>query len=84
MSAKITGVIKNSIAEELEIKAGSVLLSINGNKLRDYIDYQYMITTEELEFEIQTPEGEQEVFEIIIEDFYLWLQNLLNLQNIKL
>ncbi len=64
MSAKITGVIKNSIAEELEIKAGSVLLSINGNKLRDYIDYQYMITTEELEFEIQTPEGEQEVFEI--------------------
>lgn len=64
MTAKITSVIKNSIAEELGIKSGSILLSINGTVLRDYIDYQYMTTAEELEFEIQTPEGETECYEI--------------------
>ena len=40
MTAKISSIQKGSIAEELEIKAGSELLSINGIKLRDYIDYQ--------------------------------------------
>lgn len=64
MPAKITAVIKDSIAEELEIKPGSTLLSINGMNLRDYIDYQYMTMAEELEFEIQTPDGETECYEI--------------------
>lgn len=64
MPAKISSVEKNSIAEELEIKAGSELLSINGIKLHDYIDYQYAVMSEELEFEIKTPDGEIEVYEI--------------------
>ena len=42
MTAKISSIQKGSIAEELEIQAGSELLSINGVKLRDYIDYQYL------------------------------------------
>ena len=64
MTAKISSIQKDSIAEELEIQAGSELLSINGIKLRDYIDYQYASMTEELEFEIKTPNGEIEVYEI--------------------
>ena len=64
MSAKISAVEKGSIAEELKIKAGSELLSINGIKLHDYIEYQYMIMTETLEFEIKTPKGKIECFEI--------------------
>lgn len=64
MPAKISSIEKNSIAEELEIEAGSELITINGLKLRDYIDYQYAVMSEELEFEIKTPNGEIEVYEI--------------------
>lgn len=64
MSAKISSIEKNSIAEELEIQEGSELLSVNGLKLRDYIDYQYAVMAEALEFEIKTPDGEIEVYEI--------------------
>lgn len=64
MPAKISYIEKGSIAEELEIKCGSELININGITLRDYIDYQYLVMSEELEFEIKTPEGEIEVYEI--------------------
>ncbi len=64
MPAIISAIEKNSIADELEIKAGSELLNVNGVKLRDYIDYQYAVMAEELEFEIKTPAGEIECFEI--------------------
>lgn len=64
MPAIITSVEKGSIAEELEIEAGSELLSINGIKLKDYIEYQYATMAEELVFEIKTPNGEIEEYEI--------------------
>lgn len=64
MSAKISSVEKGSIAEELGIVEGSELLSVNGIKLRDYIDYQYAVMTEELTFEIKSPDGSIEEYEI--------------------
>ena len=64
MPAKISSIEKGSIAEELEIKEGSELISINGIKLRDYIDYQYAVMAEEIELEIKTPNNDIEVFEI--------------------
>ena len=64
MPAIITSVEKNSIAEELEIQPNSELLSINGIKLKDYIEYQYATMAEELIFEIKTPTGEIEEYEI--------------------
>ena len=64
MPALISGIEKNSIAEELEIQVGSELLSINGQKLKDYIEYQYAVMSEELVFEIKTPSGEIEEYEI--------------------
>ncbi len=64
MSAKISSVEKGSIAEELGIVEGSELLSVNGIKLRDYIDYQYAVMTEELTFEIKSPNGSIEEYEI--------------------
>lgn len=64
MPAIIASIEKNSIAEELEIKSGSELLCINGQRLKDYIEYQYAIMCEELTFEIKTPNGEIEEYEI--------------------
>ena len=64
MPALIASIEKGSIAEELEIKPNSILLSVNGQKLKDYIEYQSAVLTEEITFEIKTPNGELEEYEI--------------------
>lgn len=64
MSAIISSISDGSIAQELEIPVNSELISINGSKLRDYIDYQYAVMNEELCFEIKKPNGEIEEYEI--------------------
>ena len=37
----ITKVISNRIAEEVGIEVSDILLSINGNKINDIIDYKF-------------------------------------------
>lgn len=64
MPALITAIEENSIAEELEIEAGSELLSINGIKPKDYIEYQYTLRAEELTFEVADKSGEITEYEI--------------------
>lgn len=41
MSNKISRVESGSIAEELEIEAGDLLIGINGNEVKDIIDYRW-------------------------------------------
>lgn len=64
MSCKIIRIVNNSIADELEIKPGSEILKINGEKPRDFLDYQFLIMNEEIEIEIKTPDGEIIIYEI--------------------
>ena len=64
MPAKISGVEKGSIAEELEIQSGDILLSIDGNSLEDLIDYNYYVKSELLTIEIQKVNGEIEEIEL--------------------
>lgn len=64
MSAKIASVKKNSIADELKIKKGDELVSIDGIKLKDYIEYQFYNASDTLEVEIKKKNGEIEIFEI--------------------
>lgn len=47
-----------SIAEEVGIDAGDILVSINGNKVKDIIDYKYLISDEYIEVEVEKPNGE--------------------------
>ena len=55
----IDGVSPGSIAEELEVLAGDRLLLVNGQPLRDLIDYSYYTASEEeLLLEIEKPNGE--------------------------
>ena len=49
----IEKVIKGSIAEELEIQPGDILVSINGSKVKDIIDYKFLISDEYVEVEIE-------------------------------
>ena len=64
MPALIASIVQGSIAEELEIQPNSILLSVNGLKLKDYIEYQSAVLNEEITFEIKTPTGELEEYEI--------------------
>ena len=60
---KILNIEKGSIAEELGIKAGDYLLSINGNKIDDKLDYQFYSADEELTIVIDRDQQEY-TFEI--------------------
>ena len=54
MPQKISGVIaKGSIAEELELEEGDELLSIDGEKPQDMIDYNYLCKNELIVVEIK-------------------------------
>lgn len=64
MSAIVSNVINDSIAEELELEKGDVLLKINGIIPKDYIEYKYLLNSEEIEIEIKRNNGEIEIIEI--------------------
>jgi putative radical SAM enzyme (TIGR03279 family) len=47
-----------SLAEELEIEAGDTLLMVNGQPLRDIIDYDYLMADEELLLLVRKSDGD--------------------------
>lgn len=64
MAAIVDSVLENSIAEELEIEKGDEILSIDGNKMQDMIDYNFYIKSELITVEIKKTTGEIEEIEI--------------------
>lgn len=64
MPAKISSVLPGSIAEELELEEGDLLLSIDGEKPEDMIDYNYLCKNELIVVEIQKLNGEIEEIEL--------------------
>ena len=63
--ALIESIEKNSIADELGFESGDAILSINGIKPRDLIDYQILISDEILE--ISVLDKNQKVHNITVE-----------------
>lgn len=53
-----------SIAEELDIEVGDILLTINEQPVVDIIDYMFLTNDETIEIEIQKPDGEIWAIEI--------------------
>lgn len=68
MKNEIKEIVPGSIAEEVELEVGDRLLSINGNDVKDIIDYKYLVTDEELVIEVEKKDGE--IWEIEIEKDY--------------
>ena len=64
----IDGVMPGSIAEELEIERGDILISANGKEIIDIIDYKYITTDEFVELLIRKADGE--LWELEIEKEY--------------
>ena len=60
----IQTVYPGSIAEELGIEPGDVLLKINGQKIEDVFDYRYLMKDEYVEVLIRKPSGEEWLLEI--------------------
>ena len=64
MPAIISEIQKDSIAQELELQKGDKILSINSEIPKDFIDYQYMMSAEEVEIEVEKANGDVEIYEI--------------------
>jgi len=60
----ISSVHTNSIAEELGIEVGDILISINDHEVEDIIEYKYLLTEEYLDVEIKKSDGETWIYEI--------------------
>ena len=60
----IASVEPGSIAEELELEAGDILLEINGNKIEDVFDYHYLMNEEYVELLVRKADGEEWELEI--------------------
>ena len=60
----IEEVERGSIAEELGIEPGDILLKINDQAVKDIIDYKYLISDEFILLEVEKPNGEVWEFEI--------------------
>jgi putative radical SAM enzyme (TIGR03279 family) len=61
---KIAQVAPGSIAEELQLEIGSRIVRINGELVRDVIDYRFLEADALLEVEVSTPAGESVIYEI--------------------
>lgn len=62
--ALITKVLPDSIADEIGFESGDAIVSINGTRPRDLIDYQFLCADEVLELEVLDAQGKHHVIEI--------------------
>ena len=75
---RIAGVEEGSIAQEMGVEPGDVLLGVNGMEPEDIFDYRFLISDEELVVLIRKPSGEEWELEIekdAFEDLGLEFEN---------
>ena len=61
---RVIGIEKGSIAEEVGIEVGDILLEINGKPVNDIFDYRYLINDEYIEMVFMDAHGEEYSAEI--------------------
>src|SRR3982750_336535 len=61
---KVSGIERNSIADELGIVAGTELLTVNGRPLADFLDWEFLTAEDELVIESRLPDGQDIVYEL--------------------
>ena len=55
---EIKTVFENSIAEEIGLEPGDIILKINNSEVRDILDYRFLMSDEEILLTVQTKQGE--------------------------
>ena len=61
---KIDIVEKGSIADELGMEPGDVLLAVNGKTIQDVFDYHFLINDDALTVLVRKPDGQEWELEI--------------------
>ncbi len=61
---RVTGVEAGSIAEELGLRAGAELLSVDGRELEDFLDWEFATAEEAFLLHVRMPGGEEIEFDI--------------------
>ncbi|MBA2458426.1 MAG: DUF512 domain-containing protein [Gemmatimonadales bacterium] len=61
---KVTAVQPDSIAEELGLRVGTELLSVNGRELEDFLDWEFLTAEEQMLLHVRQPDGEEIEFDI--------------------
>lgn len=69
MDNVIISVEPDSIAEEMGIEPGDVLVDINNKQVHDVFDYRYLIQDEYIEVGIRKPDGDEWLLEIDKEEY---------------
>jgi putative radical SAM enzyme (TIGR03279 family) len=61
---KIAKTRPGSISDNWKLPNGSILISINGQRIRDSLDYMFYSSDDELEFVIEFPDGNNKSFSV--------------------
>lgn len=61
---KVTEVQPESIADELGIRPGTELISVDGRSLEDFLDWEFLTSEDEFVLHVRQPDGEEIEFEI--------------------
>jgi putative radical SAM enzyme (TIGR03279 family) len=61
---KVTAVQPGSIADEIGLRPGTELLTVNGRDLEDFLDWEFLTAEEEFSLIVRQPDGAQIEFEI--------------------
>lgn len=64
MGACIADIVENSIAEEIGLEKGDIILSINGQEINDILDYQFYVQDDFIVIDVKKGDGEVWTFEI--------------------
>lgn len=61
---RVTAVEPDSIAQELGLRPGTELLTVNGRDLDDFLDWEFLTADEEFLLHVRHPDGEEIEFDI--------------------
>jgi putative radical SAM enzyme (TIGR03279 family) len=65
---RVSRILSGSIAEELGVLPGTEILSVNGQEVADFLDWEFLAADSEITVEARLPGGEEVVFEIERDD----------------
>ena len=61
---KVARIVPDSIASEIGIAPGTVLKTVNGRELSDFLDWEFLTAEDEISVEAVLPNGDEIIFDI--------------------
>src|SRR5919107_6309476 len=61
---KVTSVEPQSIADEMGLRIGTELVSVNGRELEDFLDWEFLTADEQFLLHVRQPDGEEIEYDV--------------------